>query len=188
MTGGGPEHIAALIERIGRLLSTDAHAAGLAPVQWEALRYVGRANRFSRTPAALTAYLGLTKGTVSQTLNALEAKGLVVKRVDPGDRRSRSLSLSPAGRALLGRDPLAQTVEATRTLPGPQRAELARGLESILSSRLDARQRKPFGQCRDCRYFARRHPGGAPRYCRLLDEPLAAEEEDLICHEQQPAA
>ena len=188
MTGDGPERIAALIERIGRLLRTDAHAGGLLPVQWEALRYLDRANRFSRTPAALTAYLGLTKGTVSQTLNALEAKGLVVKRVDPGDRRSRSLSLSLAGRALLGRDPLAQTVEATRTLSGPQRAELARGLESILSSRLDARQRKPFGQCRDCRYFARRHPGGAPHYCRLLDEPLAAEEQDLICHEQQPAA
>lgn len=188
MTGGGPEHIAALIERIGRLLSTDAHAAGLAPVQWEALRYVGRANRFSRTPAALTAYLGLTKGTVSQTINALESRGLVVKRVDPGDRRSRRLSLSPAGRTLLGRDPLAQTVDATRSLSGPQRAGLAQGLESILSSRLDARQRKPFGQCRDCRYFALRHPGGAPHYCRLLDEPLAVEEKDLICHEQQPAA
>ena len=59
MTGDGPERIAALIERIGRLLSTDAHAGGLLPVQWEALRY--RANRFSRTPAALTAYLGLTR-------------------------------------------------------------------------------------------------------------------------------
>ena len=188
MTGGGPEHIAALIERIGRLLSTDAHAAGLAPVQWEALRYVGRANRFSRTPAALTAYLGLTKGTVSQTINALESRGLVVKRVDPGDRRSRRLSLSPAGRTLLARDPLAQTVDATRSLSGPQRAGLAQGLESILSSRLDARQRKPFGQCRDCRYFALRHPGGTPHYCRLLEEPLAVEDKDLICHEQQPAA
>ena len=188
MTGDGPERIAALIERIGRLLRTDAHAGGLLPVQWEALRYLDRANRFSRTPAALTAYLGLTKGTVSQTLNALEAKGLIVKQVDPGDRRSRRLSLSPAGRTLLERDPLAATVAATRRLSGPQRAALARGLESILSSRLDARQRNPFGQCRNCRYFARRHAGGAPHYCRLLDEPLAEEEKNLICREQQPAA
>ena len=92
MTGDGPERIAALIERIGRLLSTDAHAGGLLPVQWEALRYLGRANRFSRTPAALTAYLGLTKGTVSQTVHVLEAKGLVTKQVDPADRRGRRLS------------------------------------------------------------------------------------------------
>ncbi len=188
MTGDGPERIAALIERIGRLLSTDAHAGGLLPVQWEALRYLGRANRFSRTPAALTAYLGLTKGTVSQTVHALEARGLVTKQVDPADRRGRRLSLSPAGRTRLMRDPLAETVAAIRRLSGPQRTELARGLESILSSRLDARKRKPFGQCRDCRYFARRHAGGAPHYCRLLDEPLTEQEKNEICHEQQPAA
>ena len=188
MAGDGPEHVAALIERIGRLLSNDAHAGGLRTVQWEALRYLGRANRFSRTPTGLTAFLGLTKGTVSQTLNALEAKGLVAKHVDPKDRRSKRLSVSPSGRTLLGRDPLAETVAATLSLPEPQRAALARGLERILSSRLDSRQRKPFGQCRDCRYFARRHPGGMPHYCRLLDEALAAEEQNLICHEQQPAA
>ena len=188
MAGDGPEHIATLIERIGRLLSSDAHAGGLRPVQWEALRYLGCANRFSRTPAALTAFLGLTKGTVSQTLNALEAKGLVAKHVDPKDRRSKRLSLSPSGRTLLALDPLAETAAAARRLPEPQRAALARGIESILSSRLDACHRKPFGQCRDCRHFACRHPGGAPHYCRLLDEPLAAGEQDLICHEQQPAA
>ena len=141
-----------------------------------------------RAGIARLAYLGLTKGTVSQTVHVLEAKGLVTKQVDPADRRGRRLSLSPAGRTLLGRDPLAETVAAIRRLRGPQRTELARGLESILSSRLDARQRKPFGQCRDCRYFARRHPGGAPHYCRLLDEPLAEEEKNLICREQQPAA
>ena len=188
MTGNGPEHIAALIERIGRLLSTDAHAGGLLPVQWEVLRYLARANRFSRTPAALTAYLGLTKGTVSQTLKALEARGLVQKRVDPRDRRSKRLSLSRAARRLLIEDPLAETVAATGRLTGPQREQLARALESILSSRLEARQRQPFGQCRDCRYFARQHAGGAPHYCLLLKEPLAPEESSAICHEQMPVA
>ena len=188
MNGNGPEHIAALIERLGRLLSTDAHTGGLLPVQWEVLRYLGRANRFSRTPAALTAYLGLTKGTVSQTLKALEARGMVQKRVDPRDRRSRRLSLSQAARRLLLEDPLTDTVAATRRLAGPQREQLARGLESILSSRLRARNRQPFGQCRDCRFFARQHAGGAPHYCRLLKEPLAAEESSAICHEQRPVA
>ncbi len=141
-----------------------------------------------RAGIARLAYLGLTKGTVSQTVRALEARGLVTKRVDPADRRGRRLSLSPAGRTLLGRDPLAETVAAIRRLSGPQRAEIARGLDSILSSRLNARQRKPFGQCRNCRYFAHRHAGGAPHYCRLLEEPLAEEEKNLICREQQPAA
>ena len=188
MTGTSAEHIAALIERIGRLLSTDAHAAGLLPVQWEVLRYLHRANRFSRTPAALTAYLGLTKGTVSQTLRTLEGKGLVQKRVDPGDRRSKRLSLSDAARRLLQEDPLAETAAATGRLPEPQRAALARALEAILSTRLEARKRQPFGQCRDCRYFASQHAAGAPNYCLLLEEPLAAEESGSICHEQRPVA
>ena len=60
-------HVAALIERLGRLTTTEAHAEGLLPVQWEVLRYLDRANRYSRTAVALTAYLGITKGTVSQT-------------------------------------------------------------------------------------------------------------------------
>ena len=188
MTGNGAEHIAALIERIGRLLSTDAHAAGLRPVQWEVLRYLHRANRFSRTPAALTAYLGLTKGTVSQSLRALEGKGLVRKRVDPVDRRSKRLSLSQGARRLLREDPLAETAAATGHLSGPQREALARALEAILSARLEARNRQPFGQCRDCRYFARQHAGGAPHFCLLLQEPLAEEESSAICHEQRPVA
>ena len=37
--------------------------------------------------ATLNAYLGLTKGPVSQALNSLRPRGLVVKQVDPGDRR-----------------------------------------------------------------------------------------------------
>ena len=36
---------------------------------------------------------------MSQTINALEAKELIVKQVDPGDRRSRSLSLRVMGSA-----------------------------------------------------------------------------------------
>ena len=188
MSGTGAEHIAALIERIGRLLSTDAHAAGLLPVQWEVLRYLHRANRFSRIPAALTAYLGLTKGTVSQTLRTLEGKGLVQKRVDPGDRRSKRLSLSHAARRLLREDPLAETATAIGRLAESQRVTLGRALEAILSTRLEARQRQPFGQCRDCRYFAQQHAAGAPHYCLLLEEPLAEDESGLICHEQRPVA
>ncbi|HIP78057.1 MAG TPA: MarR family transcriptional regulator, partial [Kiloniellaceae bacterium] len=56
-----------LLERLARVLQNEAHSEGLKPTQWEALRYLSRANRFSRTPSGVTAYLGMTKGTVSQT-------------------------------------------------------------------------------------------------------------------------
>ncbi len=186
MDQNSAEHIAALIERIGRLLTVEAHAHGLLPVQWEALRYVHRANRFSRTAAALTAYLGITKGTVSQTLKALQAKGLISKKTNAADRRINQLMLTPRGEALLQHDPLQQTVEALQHQDAALQSGLAVGLESLLRARLQAQQRRPFGQCRDCRYFAVDHAEGSPHFCQLLGEPLAAADAVAICHEQQP--
>ena len=178
--------VAALLERIGRLLTTEAHAEGLLPVHWEALRYLQRANRFSMTAAALTTYLGLTKGTVSQTLKALETKGLVGKRVNSKDRRSNHLSLTAKGRRLLSSDPLTATIEAVEQLGNSTQRALDNGLQALLSARLAAQHRQPFGQCRNCVYFARRHQHGEPHYCQLLNEPLAKSDADLICFEQQP--
>ncbi len=180
------KHVAALIERIGRLLSTEAHSEGLLPVQWEALRYLNKANRFSRTPAALTAYLGLTKGTVSQSLNTLESRGLVKKRVARKDRRSKNLSLTKKGEDLLLRDPLDETVSAIDQLAKTSQQGLTKGLEAILTTRLSAQDRQPFGQCRDCCYFANRHADGDPHFCQLLDEKLAENDALAICVEQLP--
>ena len=87
-----------LIERLGRLLRAGDHAAGLNPAQAEALRYLARANRFSRTPASLAVYLGSTRGTVSQTLMALEAKGLLTRAKSSADARARCIRLTAVGR------------------------------------------------------------------------------------------
>lgn len=54
--------------------------AGLLPVQWAILGYVRDANRYSNTPQALAEYLALTKGTVSQSLKLLEARGWINRR------------------------------------------------------------------------------------------------------------
>ena len=67
--------VANLLERISRLTRTEEQIGDLYPAQWAALRYLTRANRFSRTPMALTRYLGTTRGTMSQTIIALERKG-----------------------------------------------------------------------------------------------------------------
>ncbi len=180
------EHIAALIERIGRLLNTEAHSEGLLPVQWEVLRYLNKANRFSRTPAALTAYLGLTKGTVSQSLNTLETRGLVKKQVDRHDRRSKQLFLTKKADSLLLRDPLDGTVSAINELTKSSQQGIAKGLQAILSERLSAQDRQPFGECRNCRHFANRHADGDPHYCQLLNEPLVVTDAFAICVEQSP--
>ena len=50
-----PAPLSHLIERLARVLQNDGHCDGLKPTQWEVLRYLSRANRFSCTPGAVTA-------------------------------------------------------------------------------------------------------------------------------------
>ena len=58
------------LERLARLMRAKEHEDGLNPAQWESLRYLARANRFSNSPGALTRYLGATKGTMVQDASA----------------------------------------------------------------------------------------------------------------------
>lgn len=178
--------ILSLMERVGRLLQGDGHAAGLQPVQWEVLRYLDRANRFSRTPADVTAYLGITKGTVSQTLKALEGKGLVRKRVSRADRRSRELELTGRGRRLLTSDPVRERQQTIGQLTENERAVLSSALSDFLAQELARQGQRPFGVCRDCVYHRRDAEDGAPHYCALLEVPLSDDEAALICAEQAP--
>ena len=89
---------ALMLERLARLMRASEHDGDLNPAQWEALRYLARANRFSNSPAALTRYLGATKGTISQTLMALDRKGYIAKAERPGEKRSITLTLTVTGR------------------------------------------------------------------------------------------
>lgn len=179
--------VAFLMDRLTRLLQAGTHAAGLPPAQWEALRYLARANRFSRSPSALAAFLGATRGTVSQTLIALERKGLVTRRPGPRDRRQVALELTDAGRRLLGADPLARLAEAAAALPEDDAHRLADTLAALIVAMLRQRGGRPFGACHTCRSFRPHAPGGAPHRCALLAEPLTEAEAGQVCVEQEAA-
>ena len=80
-----------LVERLGNLMRSELRKSGseesLQPVHLQALIYLSKANRYSNTPQALADYLGLTKGTVSQTLLLLDRRGLIERFEDDIDRR-----------------------------------------------------------------------------------------------------
>ena len=181
-----PETVAVLLERLSRVLQNEANSAGLKPAQWEALRYLARANRFSRSPSALTAYLGTTKGTVSQTLIALERKGLVVKAPDAANRRHVAIDVTPKGSRMLQDDPTDAVLRAASDLPEQDRQALTRTLGRLLAEALRERGGRPFGLCRSCRYFRANDPDGAPHRCGLLGVALSADDSARICVEQEP--
>lgn len=176
-----------LLTRAARLIAGDGHQGDLKPVQWQALRYLERANRFSRTPGALAAWLGQTKGTVSQTLIALERKGLVTRQPDAHDRRLARLALTDQGRARLAEAPESVAAAMLSTLSPNDHATLEPLLARMLTSHLAARGHRPFGQCRDCRHFRINDPARGSYHCRLLDAPLSGADADAICVEQEAA-
>lgn len=182
------ETIPILIERLARIFQNDAHADGLKPTQWEALRYLARANRFSRSPRAATAYLGMTKGTVSQTIGALERKGLVHKHVDPTDRRGVQLRLTEEGIKALAHDPAMALESAASKLTDIEQSQLSSGLGKILRQLLQERKGRHFDACKTCRHFVRDDKQGTPFYCSLLSEPLTPADSEAICVEQERAA
>src|SRR3990172_7349087 len=84
-----PHRVAELINRLGLAARSLSQSAGLAPAQWDALRFLGRANRYSRKPSAVADFLGATRGTTSQTLLTLAHKALIERRADLADHRRR---------------------------------------------------------------------------------------------------
>ena len=168
-----------VLERLSNLLREDlrevATAHDLKLVQLSALQYLAAANRFSDTLTDLVAFLGATKGTTSQTVKALERKGLVARTRDADDGRVSHLQLTDAGRAL-----------ATRGLPAPVLAQidpdpqLAAAVEGLLRQMLAARGGVAFGVCRTCRHHEARGEGA---WCGLLQTALTERDADKWCRE-----
>lgn len=169
-----------LIERLARLATAEDWSREVNPTQMAALRYLGRANRFSRAPSHVAEYLGATRGTVSQTLQALERKGLIAQVRSQTDRRRTSYDLTPSGEAASAQPGPVDDILAG--LPEPQAAALADGLTAALAGLLRHRGRRPFGICRTCRHHEVQGDGG---YCRLLRVPLAPPETLQVCIEQE---
>lgn len=177
-----------LLERIGNLLRNAQRSAGAAenlqPVHWQVLRYLSRCNRYSNTPTAVTAYLGTTKGTTSQSLKVLERAGLLVSDADPQDRRVVRLHLTPAGEALATEaSALAAWDDACACLEPAERDAARASLEKLLRALQVQNGLRSFGECHSCRHFTR--TAAHQFQCGLTGEALSDEDAGRICHEHE---
>ncbi|NMX67159.1 winged helix-turn-helix transcriptional regulator [Pseudomonas sp. WS 5111] len=156
--------------------------ADLQPIQLSALMYLSRCNRYSNTPLGVTDYLGLTKGTVSQSLKALEAKGLIVKTQDVHDKRSVHLQLTDTARGLLDALLPPDFLAAGEARMGARGGQLQALLGELLREVQRSADVPSFGLCRTCRFH--QHVDDLP-FCGLTQEPLAPSDTVLICREHQ---
>lgn len=178
-----------LFERISRLTRTEEQIGDLYPAQWAALRYLARANRFSRTPMALTRYLGTTRGTMSQTIIALDRKGYLERIPSKRDKRSVDLELTTAGKKKLKSDPISSLAKALEPTDGLDVKSVRVMLETILDRLIKANDGRSFGQCRTCRYFDREtaKTDETAYRCSLLDVSLSLSDSKKICVEHEAA-
>lgn len=173
-----------LIERLASLFRAEMRSTateyGLKLAQVEALVYLSRANRYSDTAGGLADYLGVTKGTVSQTLKTLEHRGLVEKVVDEED--GRVVHVRPTAQAcdLLGRAHPSAMLEG---LAPANRDATVVALRETLAGIQRSRGGRSFGQCRTCQLFEPRRSGGR---CGLTGERLSLVDARALCREHQP--
>jgi DNA-binding MarR family transcriptional regulator len=162
---------------------------GLRDREWKALRFLARANRFSRTPTAVAIYIDSTRATATQIIKTLEDLAYVVRKPAPRDKRSVMLCVTSQGEKLLAQhDPISGMANAIATLNEDDRLNLRNALNEILS-RIDApRVETHTGRCSDC-IFLRKGPDARTAKgrantefrCRLYRAQLAADETELLC-------
>lgn len=96
------------IQFLAKLFQKGAEAAleglGLRLWEYEVLAALRRQGAPYRLPASVLARMALlSSGAMTTRIDRLEARGLVLRTADPGDRRGVNVSLSDAGRELVDR-------------------------------------------------------------------------------------
>lgn len=172
-----------VLTQLGTLLRAEARVeTGLQPVQVQVLNYLSICNRYSDTPAAVADYLGLTKGTVSQTVRVLAESGWVDKVPDEQDGRVVHLRLTCEGRALVEEAvPPPVLVEALGSMSDAQQQRALTTLRELLRRLQQSNEGLTFGVCHTCKHFLR--DGESQFRCGLTLEPLTPPESLLICRE-----
>jgi DNA-binding MarR family transcriptional regulator len=159
---------------------------GLQAVHFQVLNYLSRCNKYSNTPASLANFLGMTRGTVSQSLIILEKKGLISKTVDEKDRRVIHLQLSNAGQEILKQArPSELFSNASEILHSAAIAESSdvSVFQQALTALQKANQSQSFGVCKTCKNFSSKE---GQHFCTLTEEFLSDADSVQICQEHLP--
>lgn len=182
------------LERIATAIRADdwsrARAAGVNPTQLAILdilegRPAGLAVR------DLATQLGVSQPTATDSILALERKGLVEKRPEPGDGRSQRVQITPAGLSvqMAGAASPGAVAQAAASLPADQQEQLLL-LAISLIRQLQDRDAIPIQRmCVSCRHFRPyAHADAArPHHCNFVDAAFGQQDLRIDCREHETA-
>ncbi|OAF02610.1 MarR family transcriptional regulator [Bradyrhizobium centrolobii] len=177
-----------LLVQAARAWYFEGNQHGLRDREWMALRFLARANRFSRTPSALAGFIGATRATASQIVKTLESKSFLERKPSHEDKRSVVLHVTTQGEKCLNQhDPINHVLNAVAALGTDECMRLRDSLTKILNHLDATHQRLNASICRDCMFLAERGPvtgkarANAEFMCRLYRAPVSLEETELLC-------
>jgi DNA-binding MarR family transcriptional regulator len=170
----------------------EARAADLTPVQAQTLFFVQRTKSFATSVGHLAAALGATHASAVGVVDALVARGLLVRQPGAHDRRVTLLRLTRAGEEACQR--LARRghvlAEALAALSAEERSLLEKGLGGVVWSLRATGHLTVAEPCRGCVYFQENAAPDqpAPHRCLLLKEFLLEDEALKDCPEHTAPA
>jgi DNA-binding MarR family transcriptional regulator len=170
----------------------EAGGRGLNPTQGQVLALL-RANPHGLRLGALAEQLGVTAATTSDSVSALQRKGLVSKEPTAGDGRGVVVQLTPTGsrEAAVAAAWPDFLLEAVGELSSDEQATFLRALVAMIRT-LQEKGRIPVARmCVSCRFFRPfvHDDSVRPHHCAFVDAPFGDGELRLDCpdHSAAPA-
>lgn len=186
-----PAKIVASLERIGHIILTSmreaAQNAGLSPIQARILIHIGTHAPSDTGMSTLAAFFDITVPTVSDAVNSLVQKGLVIKKRSPVDARARVLGLTDQAHEVLVElaswsAPLEEVLEEFT----PSHADtISDGLLRMVAGLHDRGRVSVAPICPYCTHFTRPSDSNPTAFCQLLATSLSPSEYRLDCPEWQ---
>ena len=182
--------IVAALEKISEvfrvLLWTEAKEHNVSPIQMQILIFLKyHTTDKQRRIAFIAREFNLTKATISDSVKALEQKGLIKRETDSIDSRSFNFSLTEKGVKLTGMvEHFTVPLDvAIATLSPEQKGYLLSSVFDLIyrlnSQGIISTQR----MCYNCHYYG--GDRGQYHYCNLMQAPLAFEDLRLECPEHK---
>ncbi|MDH0910487.1 MarR family winged helix-turn-helix transcriptional regulator [Rhizobium pusense] len=166
-----------------------AKAAGLKPAQLSILETL-QGRKAGMGVKQIAVHFAVTQPSASDSINALERKGLVEKRTG-SDKRAVVVCLTTEGREVLTSSVRANTTteQAVDTLTDHEQEELLISLVKMIRHLQDIDVIPIQRMCATCRYFVPfKHTDAAhPHHCNVIDASFGQRDIRIDCCEHETA-
>jgi len=183
------------LSRIGTVLRNQAwretSPRGMNPTQAQSLAFLARSQPLGARLTELADQLAVTQSTASESVSALERKGLVERTRDPADGRAIRITLTETGRSAAAGvevwpDLLLEVVE---DLDAQEQGVLLRLILKMIRGLQVRGEIPPHRMCVTCTHF-RPHVHDdpeLPHHCAFVDAPFGDRQLRVDCLEHAPA-